>query len=436
MHNKFSQSVSAINNARAPSPGTFRPKSRPSLPRPESPVRHMQPNAGHTPAAGSRQSINMLSQSARLPAASASRYTASPTPSKMGSVRGGPALRSKPPFTNNDMRTTSTTSTASYSTDHSSISDNHSTTEITQLQSIIAEKNAKIAALTTKFNSHKSDFRNTLDTLEFASTETECVYEKKVEDLLEEQRILLAQGEDVESVAQQLRQLEEVVQELEEGLEDARRGEAEARGEVEFLRGEVERVRAELRRERERNVELVREIEDHRRDKATGRIRAGSKALNGTNGDGAYNSPRRTSQEGTWSPSKSRSKALMSPEPKSTSQERPLSSPEPSVQKEAQFHEENIATPTPGPSSKRTSRTFPTAAAVAMNHRPQDSAIDDKDGAKEATESPVLPNNASATSVSTPPGPKKAPSFDPDKWCAFCESDGHDSISCPLDNDI
>ena len=62
----------------------------------------------------------------------------------------------------------------------------------------------------------------------------------------------MAQGEDVESVAHQLRQLEEVVQELEEGLEDARRGEAEARGEVEFLRGEVERVRAELRREKEK----------------------------------------------------------------------------------------------------------------------------------------------------------------------------------------
>lgn len=86
-----------------------------------------------------------------------------------------------------------------------------------------------------------------------ASMETERVYEKKVEDLMQERSTLMAQAEDVASVAHQLRQLEEVVQELEEGLEDARRDEAEARGEVEFLRGEVERVRAELRREREKN---------------------------------------------------------------------------------------------------------------------------------------------------------------------------------------
>ena len=335
----------------------------------------------------------------------------------------------------NDMRTTSTTSTASYSTDRGSVSDNNSVTEITQLQSIVAEKNAKIAALTAEFDAHRSDFRSTLDTLELASTETERVYEKKVEDLLEERRLLLAQGEDVESVARQLRQLEEVVQELEEGLEDARRGEAEARGEVEFLRGEVERVRAELRRERERNVELVREVEDHRREKTTGRIRAGSKALNGTTGDGAYASPRRTSQEGTWSPAKSRSKALMSPEPKATDQEQPLSSPEPITQKEAVVHEESPTTPTPRTAPKRTSHSFPTAAAVAMNHHNADSTTKDK-REEEAAESPVLPTNPSATAERTPPGPRKVPSFDPDKWCALCESDGHDSISCPLDNDI
>ena len=85
-----------------------------------------------------------------------------------------------------------------------------------------------------------------------ASTETERVYEQRVDELLQQVRELQDRGEDVESVAQQLKQLEELVQELEEGLEDARRGEAEARGEVEFLRGEVERGRSELRREKER----------------------------------------------------------------------------------------------------------------------------------------------------------------------------------------
>lgn len=121
-----------------------------------------------------------------------------------------------------------------------------------QLRAALREKNEKIAMLTADFDAHRADFRSTIDTLELASTETERVYEKKVEDLSQEIRELQDRGDDVESVAQQLKQLEELVQELEEGLEDARRGEAEARGEVEFLRGEVERGRSELRREREK----------------------------------------------------------------------------------------------------------------------------------------------------------------------------------------
>ncbi|KAG4439860.1 hypothetical protein IFR05_004636 [Cadophora sp. M221] len=122
----------------------------------------------------------------------------------------------------------------------------------TQLRAILREKNEKIAMLTAEFDAHRADFRSTIDTLELASTETERVYEKRVEDLLQEVRELAERGEDVDSVARQLKQLEELVQELEEGLEDARRGEAEARGEVEFLRGEVERTRSELRRERDK----------------------------------------------------------------------------------------------------------------------------------------------------------------------------------------
>ncbi|KAI9748850.1 MAG: Vacuolar ATP synthase subunit C [Chaenotheca gracillima] len=125
-------------------------------------------------------------------------------------------------------------------------------TDISQLRTLLREKNEKISMLTAEFDAHRADFRSTIDTLEMASTETERVYEKRIEDLLQEVRDLQDRGEDVESVARQLKQLEELVQELEEGLEDARRGEAEARGEVEFLRGEVERGRSELRREREK----------------------------------------------------------------------------------------------------------------------------------------------------------------------------------------
>jgi hypothetical protein len=131
-------------------------------------------------------------------------------------------------------------------------SNGNDTNDVAQLRALLREKNEKISLLTAEFDAHRADFRSTIDTLEMASTETERVYEKKVEDLMQEIRELQERGEDVESVARQLKQLEELVQELEEGLEDARRGEAEARGEVEFLRGEVERGRSELRREREK----------------------------------------------------------------------------------------------------------------------------------------------------------------------------------------
>ncbi|KEF59261.1 uncharacterized protein A1O9_04105 [Exophiala aquamarina CBS 119918] len=134
----------------------------------------------------------------------------------------------------------------------SSVDDIDLPRDVASLRDVLREKNDRIKLLTAEFDANRADFRSTIDTLEMASTETERVYEKRVDELLEEVRNLQDRSEDVETVAQQLKQLEELVQELEEGLEDARRGEAEARGEVEFLRGEVERSRSELRRERER----------------------------------------------------------------------------------------------------------------------------------------------------------------------------------------
>ncbi|KAL1870444.1 hypothetical protein Daus18300_005130 [Diaporthe australafricana] len=124
--------------------------------------------------------------------------------------------------------------------------------ETGELRALVREKNEKIAMLTSEFDSHRADFRSTIDTLELASAETERVYEKRIEELMQDIQQIQERNSDVDVVATQLKQLEELVQELEEGLEDARRGEAEARGEVEFLRGEVERTRTELRREREK----------------------------------------------------------------------------------------------------------------------------------------------------------------------------------------
>ncbi|CAK7199597.1 hypothetical protein SEUCBS139899_002280 [Sporothrix eucalyptigena] len=129
--------------------------------------------------------------------------------------------------------------------------------DVSQMRALLREKNDKIAMLTAEFDAHRADFRSTIDTLEMASTETERVYEKKIEEMMQETQELESRLADVDTVAHQLKQLEELVQELEEGLEDARRGEAEARGEVEFLRGEVERTRTELRREREKAAMMV-----------------------------------------------------------------------------------------------------------------------------------------------------------------------------------
>ncbi|KAI9845840.1 MAG: hypothetical protein M1837_004521 [Sclerophora amabilis] len=338
--NKFSQSV---GQGRAPSP-QLKPKSRPSLPRPESPSRKLgisgRPESPSrrlaTPAA--RPSLGAPASS-KNGAAGGPRYAPSPTPGKFGaglrerrasanadpgkrvgytprpgmrtpsasrtasalSMRSdfdegdaestpvgnsrpntGPAARTSSGSANEQLETLrrdlalrdrqlkdQSTSLAEMeksfaelqsllpSNGHAVVTNSNrgsgsSDADVSQLRNLLREKNEKISLLTAEFDAHRADFRSTIDTLEMASTETERVYEKRIEDLLQEVRDLQDRGEDVESVARQLKQLEELVQELEEGLEDARRGEAEARGEVEFLRGEVERGRSELRRERDK----------------------------------------------------------------------------------------------------------------------------------------------------------------------------------------
>ncbi|KAF2789547.1 hypothetical protein K505DRAFT_253113 [Melanomma pulvis-pyrius CBS 109.77] len=309
---KFSQSMGP--GARAPSP-LFKPKGRPSLPRPESPFRK-QPALAPTPGRNAPVTPSVFSKSAIGPP----RFN-SPGP-RSGAFQKPRTPGPPRPYSRNNSRLgqhdtidedTETTPVARISNDSMtsfkarrpgsnqaeeevrrlqalleerdkqlkeqaasltemevslseiqnlmpedgldlgrSRSNGIEPTDVTQMRSLLREKNDKIAMLTAEFDAHRADFRSTIDTLEMASTETERVYERKVEELHEEIRELQNRGEDVESVARQLKQLEELVQELEDGLEDARRGEAEARGEVEFLRGEVERGRSELRREREK----------------------------------------------------------------------------------------------------------------------------------------------------------------------------------------
>ena len=126
------------------------------------------------------------------------------------------------------------------------------------LRALVREKNEKITALTHEFDTHRADFRDTIDILEHTSDETNRHYEERIASLETELRNRNNRDDDVESVAQQLVLLEKQVEDLEEGLEDSRRGESEARGEVEHLRGEVERGRAELRREKEKVATALR----------------------------------------------------------------------------------------------------------------------------------------------------------------------------------
>lgn len=333
---RFSQSVGP---GRAQSP--LRAKSRPSLPRPESPLRKAQ-NATSTPSGRPSLGAPKLSKSI----VGGPRYAPSPTPARFGaSVRGGrdgdPGKRTmntakSTPKTPNNVRPHSRSESrlgpeamfdedsdntpigtakiayGAQSTQQSSRPVSNQDHEVKQLRlmlqerdrqlerqtsdleemqnsiaelqsvertpthnsagtlrsrgsgideldapslrALVREKNEKIATLTSDFDAHRAQFRNTIDSLERTSDETNRIYEQQVDSLKQEIRELQDRGDDVESVAQQLKQLEELVQELEEGLEDARRGEAEARGEVEFLRGEVDRTRSELRQEREKAI--------------------------------------------------------------------------------------------------------------------------------------------------------------------------------------
>jgi hypothetical protein len=132
-------------------------------------------------------------------------------------------------------------------------------TDALSIRTQLRERNERINQLTAEFDGHRADFRSTLDTLEIAASETERVYEQRLDELMQQNKELQDRGEDVEIVAQQLKQLEELVSELEEGLEDARRGEAEARAEVEFLRGEVERTKLELKKERDNSAAALKD---------------------------------------------------------------------------------------------------------------------------------------------------------------------------------
>lgn len=266
-----------FSKSMGPSPSMARPRiRRPSLPRPESPRTSVSPpklslGGLRTPSAASRTSgINGYSRS---PVKAPSRLSDRP-PSRISldddnaSSYGRPSDFARPSSAETQELKDQIKSLEKQLLDRDKQLDEQSKTlsefqktmeelegaDAINIRTQLRERNERIAQLTAEFDGHRADFRSTLDTLEIAASETERVYEQRLDELMQQNNELQNRGEDVEIVAQQLKQLEELVSELEEGLEDARRGEAEARAEVEFLRGEVERTKLELKKERDQSA--------------------------------------------------------------------------------------------------------------------------------------------------------------------------------------
>ncbi|KAL5044882.1 hypothetical protein BDW71DRAFT_198567 [Aspergillus fruticulosus] len=264
-----------INFSKSVGPGVSVPRPprmrRPSLPRPESPRVTAPPKLSlsglRTPSAASKTPTS--NGFSRSPVKAPSR--ASDRPPSRFSVEDGPSSARTSDYGQNSMgaeisdlkeqvkalekqlldRDKQLEEQANTLSDFQRTLEELEGSDALSIRAQLREKNERIAQLTMEFDMHRADFRSTLDTLEVAASETERVYEQRIDELMQQNKELQDRGEDVEAVARQLKQLEELVSELEEGLEDARRGEAEARAEVEFLRGEVERTKLELKKERD-----------------------------------------------------------------------------------------------------------------------------------------------------------------------------------------
>ena len=265
--------------------------------------------------------------------------------------------------------------------------------DLSQLRQALQEKNENIQSLVTEFDTHRADFRSTIDTLELAANQTEQMYESKIADLLAEMQDLRDNNtsrEDVENIATQLKMLEEFVAELEEGLEDARRGEAEARGEVEFLRGEVERGRSELRREREKGASGREEggqsdlrVQLEMKDDEIRGLRAIVHSLQA--GQDAPEEPKRQS---------------------STMQQEEIKRMQETIE---QLEQENDDL----------------RSQVHRPHNQFDGAVEHHDAVHSTDELP-LPANTKQAGSSNTNGITKGST-----WCDACESEGHDMLHCP-----
>lgn len=355
-----------------------------------------------------------------------------------------------------------------------------------QLRQLLREKNEKISIMTAEFDSHRADFRSTLDSLEMASTETERVYEEQKTDLLaqleqlQRQNVQMAEElaagggggaagkEDFDSIVRQLKGLEELVAELEEGLEESRRGEAEARGEVEFLRGEVERGRSELRREREKAAEM--QANGSSNDTSSKELEQKDDEIRGLKAliHGLSSSPS-APQSGAIA-GLDEVKKLQAALDESRHEKEMLEEQLEQLRRDAATHghtrhdSERTATTSdvdrPEPVRQRSGTIKPTFAEHAKragmsNGMPQPTEDDDApvDGVycemceskdHDTLDCTKLTGSSTSPGKSLPSAPQQEhtpgkenrnasakPSADEDKWCALCEEDGHLAYDCP-----
>ncbi|KAL1841292.1 hypothetical protein VTJ49DRAFT_7237 [Mycothermus thermophilus] len=317
-----------------------------------------------------------------------------------------------------------------------------------QLRALVREKNDKIAMLTAEFDAHRADFRSTIDTLEMASTETERVYEKRIEELMMEIQELQERTADVDTVAAQLKQLEELVQELEEGLEDARRGEAEARGEVEFLRGEVERTRAELKREKEKaqaalanaangGTNVSKELEQ-KEDEIRG-LKAIIHSLSAGGGDNHH--PNRTpTQHGESIEDRLAREKLEHEVAELRALLESKAAREEELEREIEVLRRGSVVTAVGPNHRTSGMTI--GSGVGNEQR---SSIRDSRGSRGTLTSPKTPATATVPPLAANQRPRGASTTldatvesdahstateNSTLWCEICEAAGHDILSC------
>jgi len=302
---------------------------------------------------------------------------------------------------------------------------------VSALEAQLADKNDKLAALTADFDAHRADFRSTIDTLELASSETERVYERRVDELSAQLAAQAERGEELESVAIQLKQLEELVAELEDGLEDARRGEADARGETAFLREELERARAEAATAAgRRSGDGGREVE-----KRDDEIRGLKAIIHSLGAESDARQADRASEERAATELASlaeeveelrRDKARLDEEVDELRRDKA----------ELQELLDDRAREEDGDDDddRHESEEDLDAPSAATAHASAPARAD----AHAAPPSPPLPADDEPVydAEGTGPAPGKASRrIDMTKWCALCERDGHESVDCPFEEE-